>query len=457
MEFKNWFKKTEQKIETKAVTSYSGQVTSIQAAYPETINLSNDPVRLMQFNRDDVYNANSLVSGVLASLPYHLYAVVDSGMVGKMITPHSILTKSQSKAVADTARINLQNNRKQLVEIYEHPVIDLLQTPFKGWSQYEFLYIISSYLGLIGNAYLVKHVDNAGQLVGLEPLQSEYMAIRYDRTGTITHYDYRPYGCIDSQTFTPDQILHIKNREAGSLIAGRGNLEACLQSVMVAINAEQYAAALYNNQCTPSTIFMLKNHGSIPVGEDGLPDETKIETFADRLKSKFRGSKRGDGMVSFGDMEVKQLSQTLGDSGVDIYAPLMRKKVCSAFKVPTVLMDETDSNKSIALAAQKSLKMYAVFPKVCSIFDQINAEIVRTYYDKDLMLWYDKEESLEPDQLEQMQVLTGYKNAGIYSVNECRIISGKETLGAEFDKPIAANASQAVQSQAAGINPTTQI
>jgi HK97 family phage portal protein len=434
-----WFTKKQEiaQVETKAVSSYSGQVTSIRPNLPEKICLSNDPVRLMSYNRGYVYAANHKISSALASLPYHLYSMVDSAKVGKMVTPHTALTKSVQKAVASSARLRLQD-KQELIEVYDHPVLDLLKNPAPGWSQTEWLYTISTYLGLIGNAYLLKVTDSAGQLVGLKPLMSEHIAIRTDSEGEITEYIYQPYGTISGKTFKPSEIVHIKNRVAGSIIVGLGNLEACLQSFAVSQNAQQYVASLLNNGACPSGVFLVKNH---------IADEAKAKEYADKLVSSFGGSQRGRPMVTFGDVEYKDTTATMVDTQADKFTLEAKKEICSCFSVPLSTLDETDSNKATALASMKQLKVFGVFPKVSLILDQLNA-VFAEYFDSGLFIWIDQREALDPDPLEQSQVLSNLKNAGIMSVNEARLTLGLPSLdGDEYNKPIAANASTAIQAQ----------
>jgi len=431
------------KITTKAVRSFSGQTSSMAVQMPEKICLSNDPVKLMAYNRGYVYAANHKISSALASLPYHLYTVVDSGSVGKMITPHKAVGALTKKAVVTSAKIKLQD-KKEMVEIYDHPILDLLKNPAQGWSQTEWLYVISTYLGIIGNAYLHKVVVS-GQLTELVPLQSEYMTIRYDKQGVITEYFYQPLGSIESRTFKPSEIVHIRNRVAGSLIAGMGNLEACVQSFAVAYNAEQYAAALLSNNAMPAWVITLKNQGALPIDPvTGSIDETKMLEFENKWRAKWGGSNRGGFKFSIGDMDFKNLSATMADTQIDKFMEEAKKQICAAFSVPLSTLDETDSNKATALASMRQLKIYGVFPKVCLILDQLN-QVFAEFFDSGLFVWIDQREALDPDAQEQATVLSTLKNAGIMSVNEARLTLGLPSLGAEYDNPIAANASSAVQ------------
>jgi len=443
MDWLKRFKKTD--IVEKAVSSYSGTVSSITPHLPEKVKLTNDPIKLMALHKGYIFAANQKISAALSSIPYHLYASVDAGRVGKMMTNHGVLTKSVQKEIATSAKINLRNSKKQLVEIYEHPFLDLMKNPAPGWSQTEFFKVISESLGLIGNCYVLKGVDSQGQLTSLTPLDSEYISIVTNEFG-ITKYDYRPYGCRRYQSFEQDQILHIRNRCAGSTIVGYGNAEACQHAFSLAVGAYQYQIDSLNNFAVPPGMWVVE--GSVNTQEE-------FDKFREDLQSSYGGRNRGKPGVSAGLLKWVPTTSTMADAQIDKFMLEAKKEIAACFAVPLSCLDETNSNKATSLAAMQQLMRFGVFPKISLILDQINTEIVAKYYDSDLILWIDSSEILDADPLEQATVLATLKNAGIMSVNECRAVKSLPLLdGAEYDKPIAANASTAIQGQA--INPTIE-
>lgn len=408
----------------KAVQSYSGSASSIYPQLPQVMKLTDDPRKLISFNRGYVAAANNKISGGVANLPYHLYAVVDDNKVNKLYTPHKALTKTQSKAItaSNTNIATASRNRKTVVEIYEHPFLDLMKKPSKGWTQTEFFYIISSYLGILGNSYLEK-VYNGKTLTELKPMLSEYMAITYDANGDITKYDLNPSNGITPKSYTPDQVLHIKNRCAGSVISGRGDLENCLQAVLTSNSAYAYATALLNNMAIPGGMITFDN---ITVPE-GVDPQLYMKEIEDEALCRFGGNNRGKPFVTFGKTSWTKMDTNMADTKIDVFVDGAKKEIAAAFGVPVSMLDDSDANRATAYASIRSLKTYGVLPKAGLILDQLNY-VIQEEYDPNLYMWYDPNEALDNDPVEQSTVLTSYTNAGIMSINEARKSIGLESV-----------------------------
>lgn len=424
---KSWFKgKREAVIEQKAVQSYSGRATSIYPTLPDQIKLTDDPVKLMSFNRGYVASANRRVAAGVSMLPYHLYAVVSDDSVKKLWTPHAGLDQKQAqllrKAVPrlDTA---LRRPKTAVVEIYQHPFLDLLQRPAPGWSQTEFFSIISLYLGLIGNCYLVKEYNSDGILSGLRPLQSEFVAITYAQDGAITQYEFNPLNGQSNVKYKPEQIVHIRNRDAGSLIAGRGNLELCLDAFAASSAAYAYVNALLNNMAIPGSMITFDNI-TIP---EGVDPQTYLQEVEAAATSRFGAKNRGKPFVSFGATKWTKMDTSMADTRIETFVDGAKKEIAAAFGVPVSMIDDTDANRATAYASQRAFKTYAVLPKAGSICDQLT-NVVMDNYDPNLYLWWDPKEALDTDPLEQSQVLTAYTGAGVITVNEARAAMGMEPI-----------------------------
>jgi len=452
--YKSWFKRG---FTQKAMPSTQGySLSSIAASAPEFINTTKDHLKLMQMDRGTAHTVNTLVADEFASWSRKLYAVVDSGRAGKMLTPHGICNKALSTALSKSAHVNMRNGAKTFTELYEHPFLSLIESPWEGWNEFQFFSYLMQQLGIIGNAYVVKHLDGSGQLIGLEPLMGEYVQVTVDRQGRITEYKYNPIGDfpMDQRKFSPSELVHFKQMENGSTIIGKGTIESVQLPAMLSHNLEQYAASLYGKKCVPSNMILLKGYHPKLNPETGLPDLTVLENFKQNWISKFGGSNRNENYFGYDDIEIKQIAQNLKDSGVETMAPLMESKILQAWHVSDSIFKGGDANKSIMVEATKNLRRFGVLPKAINVITTLNKEVVKKYYDTDLLYWWDVIEVEGSDPAETKDILVGYKQAGIYSTNDCLSKLGEPVRdGEEYDKPIAANASTALQSQAAGINP----
>jgi len=455
---KEWWKK-DQTVTTKARASTQGySLCSISERYPEKINPTKDFLRLMQMDRGTAHTVNTLVADEFASWTRKLFAVVETDKTSKMLTPHGVCKKSFSEALSKSAKINLRNDAKTFVEVYDHPFLNLMLEPWKGWNEFQFFSYLMQQLGVIGNAYVVKHFDGSGQLTGLEPLMGEYVQVTVDRKGQITKYEYRPQ-CdfpFDARTFDPSEIVHFRQMENGSTVMGKGTLFSVQIPAMLSANMEQYASALYANDCTPALIVNIKGM-SMPIDPaTGLPDKAKLKEFKQEWMDANGGDNRRGMHMQFGsDTEYKTIASNAVDTGLPTLAPLMESKILQAWHVSDSIFKGGDANKSIMEQASKNLRKFGVLPKAINIITTLNREIIQPYYDTSLLYWWDVLEVEGTDPVETKDILCGYKQAGIYSTNDCLAKLGEPLKeGEQYNTPIAANASQAVQSQAAGITTT---
>lgn len=412
------FNPFEMDIEQKAVHSQSGRATSMTTMIPDTCKLTQDPIALMNYNRGYVYAANTKVAEAVGSLPFRLYAYVPEKQSRTMLTAKKSIKGLKFKALAKQLDLQTENNH-ELLEIFKHPFLDLIDNPYAGWTRTEFFKVVSSYLGLIGNAYIEVFKNNSGEVTGLKPLQSEYMQIKYDEDGEIITYIYQPTNCQKRTEYEPEGILHIRNRTAGSVIAGMGNLEAALASVNLTTSTQAYLSALLENKAIPGGVFIVK---------DFKGDEAKATSFRNKLLERFGKRSRGNPMITFGDVEYKDISATMADTRTDFFTAQAKQEIAACFSVPLTLLDESNSNRATALTAQKSMQQYAVYPRVTMILDQINTEIVKKHYDERLMYSYEPSEALDVDPDEQSKVLKVYLDCGMYTINEARAVLGMPNL-----------------------------
>jgi len=409
-----WNKKSIQdSLETKAINCMSGSATSMTTSIPDTVKLTQDPVKLMNYNRGYVRASNDKVAEAVAGLRYRMYAYLPENEASTLVTKAAKVETKKLQFMSPTLGINL-GEEKTLVEIYDHPFIELMNAPAPGWTRYDWFKVVSSYLGILGNAFVEKGY-RAGELVSLTPLLAEYMQITYDKRGEITKYTYQPTNCMERRDIEVGNMLHLRNRTAGSVIAGMGNLEAALASVNLTTSTQAYLAALLNNMSMPGGIFTVK-------GFTG--DATKATAFANKLRETFGRRNRGKPMVTFGDVDYTRADATMTDSRTDFFTAQAKQEIAACFGVPLTLLDESNSNRATALAAKQSMLQYAVYPRTEMILGQINTSIVKALYDTRFMYSYDVTESLESDPKEQAEILKIYVDAGIYSKDEARAMLG---------------------------------
>lgn len=401
------------RVESKAVNSMSGPATSMTTTIPDTVRLTQDPVKLMNYNRGYVYASNNKVAEAVASLPYRMYAYIPESEAMSLVTKAAVIEGKRFYRACKALGLN-PGEPRTLVEIFNHPFLDLMENPAPGWTRYDWIKVVSTYLGLIGNAY-VELTFKGGTLVSLTPLLSEYVTITYNDLGEVIKYTYNPQGTMKYRTLEPQNVLHLRNRTAGSVIGGMGNLEAALASVNLTTSTQAYISALMSNMAMPGGVFAVKNFVGSP---------TMADSFSNKLRERFGRKNRGKPMVTFGDVSYTKADSSMTDSRSDFFTAQAKQEIAACFGVPLTLLDESNSNRATAEAAKRSMLEYAVYPRAEMILGQMNTSIVKPLYDDRMIFSYDVSEALESDPKEQAEVLKIYVDSGVYSVDEARAVLG---------------------------------
>jgi len=448
------------KLSVKAQKNTYGRVSTTLIT-PKKIRVNvDDAEQLMHYCKSTVWAATDKIASTIASTNFRLYAIVDTdaqgnpisnytdengmsvkGITGeKLYIPHSVVAKSVAKKVLkDTNR--KMYSKQTMIEIYRHPLLNLLRNPSQGITGHDMWYIIASYLPLIGNAHFALTVEN-GLPVELRPLYSEYMAHKLDGIGRITSYDYNPYPIqgLTGAKLTPDNCVHFKRLSSGSLSVGRGCLEACIDSFGVSVGAFDYLRDMLNNSGMASMLLSI----------DGVKNKDEFDAQAENLTNQLTRDNRSGVVISGGGakVDVKNLSQNLADSRTPEMVELAKKDILNCFGVNLALMDQESANRSSASAAMKQFKTNTIFPLMSRILDQFNSQVTNRFWGEDLMLWYSETECLDPDPGEQAAVLKTLGDGGFISINEGRQELGKPSLpGDLYEKPMRPNATSEIQNQ----------
>jgi HK97 family phage portal protein len=406
MNFKFW---QSNQIETKSVQNQlTGSISSLYADTPSSVYMPSDSVSVLNRNRGYANACVKLISQSLSDLPFYLYRITPAASTSRYI--------GRSLGVKDKRILKgFKTGDYSLTKIFEHPFLDLIESSMTS-SITEFFYLVSQYLLTIGNCYILIKRNPNGSISDLEVLMSEFMSVKTDKNYKITEYVYQPLlGASQSTVYRPEDILHIKRKTAGSMIVGRGVLEECLLSVSMSEESKKFVNSLLNNNCTPSSMIIVKN-------------SIKSEEEATRIKCKFQelfgGYNRGKSLVTFGDIDVKEMSQNLRDNQVVQLNDFVRREVCALFSVPADLLDSSNSNRATITTARNNFIKFTVVPMANAICDQITRQLIQKEYDSTFILNFASDEALEGDPIEQAELIGKYLSSGIIDTNEARAMLG---------------------------------
>ena len=197
-------------------------------------------------------------------------------------------------------------------------------------------------LNLIDKAYLKTMNKSASEMAKMEvvdmvkkvkpdlyspqvlfPLPSRTMKINYDEHGRVRGYVQKPLSQIINSTtntnnesgllptphnpgnvveYSPDEVIHFALDPVGDSIYGTSPLYTCLRDVAALFYAKNYGGTFFQNDATPSFIYLMKNDA---------PQSKNYKNFIEQLKKHKRNPHKS--MVITGEVDVKAVSPSNKD------------------------------------------------------------------------------------------------------------------------------------------------
>ena len=399
MDLKFW-----NKINKKSATTSPDYPTFGTGCYYMQTQTDVSPANLLLQNKGFVFACSNKLAGYTSSIPIHLYAY--TGNKTKLYTPHKSIPNYLSKSFKQNNRIS--KKALEMVEIEESPLLDLLMKPSKHMSYNDWMSFIVMYLSIMGNC-LLEIVKDGETIIALEPLLWEKITPYYATNGTILSYTYQEYSLV--RTFTPEQVIHLRNYQPGSLVIGRGNLEAAIESAALYSYYDAYATQLSRNYAMPGIAL------NVPFKPSNKDEAEKI---AQEFINKFSRSNVGKPIVTFGDgIKLDKLGISPNDMEYEVGRKWALKVIASCFGIPEDLVTTENSNRASSLTAMSSFYNITVLPLLERILEQINTNVV-ALVDDNAWYWYDSTEVLNKDPEAQSKVILSYVSAGILTVEEAR-------------------------------------
>ena len=406
-------------IAQKAIQGDVG-VPSVSQTIPSKILLGNDPVSLMRLYNNFAYACGSKIANFVSAVPVHLYAVVGKEKIPNLVTAHKSLNCDQLKgpfAIPAAQKALLRHpTGVDIVELTEHPLLDLIHRPNDDMSWPDFIQVVISYFSAIGNCYIRPDRDRAGRILRMRLLLSEYMWLYTDGDGTITKYLYTPSSQeYRSHEYNPQDIIHLKTPSAGSILGGRGWLESVQKEARLLEEANDHMIALANNMGQPGALITIKGKAAT---------EKEKESIVAKFVAGFSRLRRGQPFVSYSsgpndEITVKPSGITPKDMAYTENIPFLISAVCAASGVPEDLIHSRTASRSSSQTAMAAFLAYTVAPHLNAILEQLNHRIVHDY-DENIFFGYDPAEILRNDPVLQSSVIKVYLLSGMITINEAR-------------------------------------
>lgn len=304
-------------------------------------------------------------------------------------------------------------------EIFDHELLDLLDSVNQHQTRFELLYNTASHLELAGNSYWLMFGANG------EPVKNEtekpssifaispkYMKpIKAPLPEFIKGYSYRVD--VETKEFKPHQVLHLKYPDPNDPYEGLGTVQAIAEWIDVDNSATDFNSAYFKNGA--------KLGGTIKTKRKMSVDQQKI------LKKSFEGLYKGANnahkvAILPEDMEYTEMGTTPRDMEFANLQTVSRDKILAGFRVSKTILgtSESETNRATAETADYVFSERTIKPKMEMLVQMLNEFLVPRFGDN---LYLDFHSPTPEDIVTKIaQVSAALPGQASMSINEVREI-----------------------------------
>lgn len=363
----------------------------------------------------DVYSCVSLRADATAGAKIQLYQV--GGKVPRKTEARSV-PKRTRQMLAKRASLQPWTRKarteamEDMVEILDHPLLDLLKKVNPYHNQFEFFEALSIYLDLLGKCHVYMATDTTlGRVVELWPLPPNKIRPVYSRETLVDHWLYKP-GFEDIR-YETDEIMWMRLFSPLDMLEGWGPLKACLRAADLSTRMLDYERALLKNSAVPDLLLTSERPMAKP----------ETDRFHAMWNSRHGGDRVGGMGIVGGVSGVHQLGLSPKDLGHDKGMDRMRDRICNAFRVPKSMLTSDDVNRANGDAGLVQFARWAIAPKHRRMEQWLNQDLL-PHFDDTGLLMLAFEEVIPEDREVRLLEIEKRIAAGYTSPNEERAHDG---------------------------------
>ena len=362
-----------------------------------------------------VYAAVMMNARSIAAQPLRLYASVEAR--GTKQFP----TKSVSKSVqrylkgdgsmrpAKSAMLG-SNTGGDVVEIYDHPILDLLNKVSPFYDGYNFNILRKTFLQVTGNEYLHPIMGPMGYPVEIWVMPSQYVKIKPTRDERLIEgYEYGQQP--NNAFFEPDEVLHNRVPDPNDPLYGRGWVAAASDAAGLLQSMDGYEKHLFQNQARPDWGIFLKE----------TLNETQWNRMIAYLDQNLRGNRNsGRPYIFEGGSDARPLQFSPRDLSFSEGENRKVEVIAAVSGVPVTLLKANDPNLASAQVGFASYMRDTIHPYLVADAEYLNQSLLPLFggLADGLFLAYDN--PVQEDEQLISGIMQSQVAAGIRTINEAR-------------------------------------
>jgi HK97 family phage portal protein len=320
-----------------------------------------------------VYSIVDLISKSASNIKMKVYEKVD----GSAAKEYNTLI---SGALNDNAMFKAERAKKRAYKPADNSdLAKFLENPNPKQGQAEFLADLIAFESLTGDGFIWGLKPESGnqrnRIKEMHVLPSQLVEIvGGDIMDPIKGYtlNWLSY----NKSIPSQDVAHIKNfnpdySTAGSHLYGQSPLQPLFRNLSINNNAIQTGSKYLTNQGARGILS----------SQDNMLTAEHAATLRDKYKSMYSGvDNAGEIMVTNHDFKWIEMGLPLADLALIEQYNLSIKDLASAYKVPSILLNDTQSSTfNNYREGKKAFYLQAVFPKLIAVRDELNRWLTPTY------------------------------------------------------------------------------
>lgn len=329
---------------------------------------------------------------------------------GKSLYVYACVSKIAEKVASIPVKLfMLKNSQGDVVEIFSHPLLDLIYRPNPFQTKSEFFEGIETNLKLTGNAFIWKMRADNGKILELWNLRPDLITVIADEQEFIKGYKFRR---IDGKEFNipAEDMIQIKYPCPLNEYWGQSPLGPTIIRVETEDWATNYQRDFFRNSARPDGI--LKTDQDLT--------SKQIKNIKQGWDSAYKGKgKYGKTAILYKGIEYQSISMSQREMDFIESMKFTRDDILTAFKVPKPLVAVVDDvNRANAETAMYIFLSETVKPEITRLIEKLNEQMVYTDFDERLFLDFD-DPTPENKEADRLDISMKVRN-GIMTINEAR-------------------------------------
>mgnify|MGYP003641570161 CR=1 FL=1 len=380
---------------------------------------------LMQRFHGWVYAAAMINARGVASQPIKLYSMQPRNGMKSIVNTKKVSSQKASYLRGEQeAKPSIFVQRKMMtgcdvVEVHEHPVLELLDNPSPEMDGYTLTMQRMLNLQLTGNAYLHPIIsETIGVPLELWNMQSDLVTVVPD--GNMDLVNSYTYGKQPNMVeFRKDEVLHEKQPNPSDPFYGMGWVVAAIDAVDLLNSMDDYEQNVLDNQARPDWAIMVKEH---------LTD-TQYQRLMQQVERQLGGkNNRSKPFIFEGGTDGKPMAWSPQDLAFDSGETRKIEVIAAIAGVPVTKLKANDPNLANAREGNLGWLRDTIVPYLTLDESFLNRQLLPMFgmFADTLFLAYD--DPVSADRSQQATIDASDIASGIRTRNEVRADRGLEPI-----------------------------